>query len=304
MSDKQPRRLRRCQLSTPASSEKMLAKAAGSAADFVFLDLEDAVAPKAKPQARTHAVHALNTLDWGRKTRCVRINALDTSFWLDDLIEVVTGAGANVDVIMVPKVMRASDVRVFDAVLTQLERKLGLKHRIGLDLLIEEVQALQNVEAIATAAPRVEALIFGMGDFSASMGIDIIRQMRDPLYPGDIYHYARFRIIMAARAAGIDAVDGPWVTYRDPEGYRQECLRVRSMGMVGKWAIHPSQIAIANEVFTPDPETVAKARRIAAAYAEAEARGEGAVAIDGMMQDAATVRLLGNMLAMANLLDM
>ncbi|TAM09399.1 MAG: CoA ester lyase [Nevskiaceae bacterium] len=304
MTGQRTRRLRRCQLSTPASSDKMLVKAAASDADFVFLDLEDAVAPKAKPAARGNAVRALRELDWGRKTCCLRVNALDTPYWLDDVIEVVTGARERLDVIMVPKVMRASDVRVFDAVLTQLERKLGLEKRIGLDLLIEEVQALQNVEAIATSTPRVEALIFGMGDYSASQGIDILRQMQDPLYPGDIYHYARFRLVMAARAAGLDAVDGPWVTFHDTEGFRTECLRVRSLGMAGKWAIHPSQIAIANAVFTPDPEAVAKARRIAAAYAEAEARGEGAVAIDGMMQDAATVRLLGNTLALADLLGM
>lgn len=304
MTGKRIRRLRRCQLSTPASSEKMMAKAAASEADFVFLDLEDAVAPNVKPAARGNAVRALAELDWGRKTRCVRINALDTSYWLDDLLEVVTGGGANLDVVMVPKVMCASDVRVVDAVLTQLEGKLGLTNKIGLDLLIEEVQALQNVEAIAAATPRVEALIFGMGDYSASQGIDIVRQLRDPLYPGDIYHYARFRMIMAARAAGIDAIDGPWPTFKDIEGMREECLRARSLGMVGKWAIHPSQIVVANEIFTPDPEAVATARRITEAYAQAKARGEGAVSIDGMMQDAATVRLLGNTLEIADLIGM
>ncbi len=304
MTEKKTQRLRRCQLSTPASSDKMMLKAAASAADFVFLDLEDAVAPKAKAAARGKSVHALNELDWGKKTRCVRINALDTPYWLDDLLEVVTGARENLDVIMIPKVLHASDVRVFDAVLTQLEHKLGLKKKIGLDLLIEEVQALQNVEAIATSTPRVEALIFGMGDYSASQGIDIVQQLRDPHYPGDIYHYARFRLIMAARAAGIYAVDGPWPMYEDTDGFRKECLRARSLGIVGKWAIHPSQITTANEVFTPDPQVVAKARHIAAAYAEAESRGEGAVAIDGMMQDAATVRLLGNTLAIADLIGM
>jgi citrate lyase subunit beta/citryl-CoA lyase len=298
------KRLRRCQLAVPASNEAMMAKAAASAADFVFLDLEDAVAPKAKAAARGKAAQALNTLDWGRKTRCVRVNDLSTPYWLDDVIEVVTGARDNLDVIMLTKVLRASDVLVFDAVLTQLERKLGLGKRIGLDLLIEEVEALQNVDEIARSSPRLEAMVFGMGDYSASHGIDLYAVMRDGGYPGDIFHYPRFRIVAAARAAGIEAVDGPYPDFRNDAGYREECKRARLLGCTGKWAIHPAQIPIANEVFTPPAAEVARARKIAAAYAEAEARGDGSVVLDGMMADAATVRLLRNTLDKADLIGM
>jgi len=292
-----PRRARRSQLSVPGSNDKMLQKAAASAADHVFCDLEDAVAPNAKLEARSKTCWALNNLDWGKKTRCVRINDVTTEWCHGDLIEVIEKAGNSVDTIMLTKPYTAADVIFVDRMLTQLEKKLRLQRRIGIEVLIEEVQALQNVEAISTCSDRVECLVFGMGDYSASQGIDIFGAQ----YPGDIFHYARFRLTMAARAAGIDAVDGPFGDFKDDAGYRAEAQRARSLGMVGKWAIHPAQIAPALEVFSPTADAVANARRVEKAMREAMARGLGAVEIDGMMMDVAVLRLVRNVLDKADL---
>jgi citrate lyase subunit beta / citryl-CoA lyase len=292
-----PKRARRSQLSVPGSNDKMLQKAAASAADHVFCDLEDAVAPSAKVEARSKTCWALNNLDWGKKTRCVRINDVTTEWCHGDIIEVVEKAGANLDTIMLTKPYSAADVIFVDRMLTQLEKKLRLQRRIGIEVLIEEVQALQNVEAISTCSDRLECLVFGMGDYSASQGIDIFGAQ----YPGDIFHYARFRLTMAARAAGIDAVDGPFGDFKDDAGYRAEAQRARSLGMVGKWAIHPAQIAPALEVFSPTADAVANARRVEKAMREAMARGLGAVEIDGMMMDVAVLRLLRNVLDKADL---
>ena len=300
MSEK-PKRARRSQLSVPGSSEKMLQKAATSAADHVFCDLEDAVAPSAKVEARSKIAWALNNLDWGRKTRCVRINDVTTEWCHGDIIEVVEKAGRNLDTIMLTKPYSAADVIFLDRMLGQLEKKLKLERRIGIEVLIEEVQALQNVEAIATCSDRMECLIFGMGDYSGSQGIDIVNIGETGDYPGDIFHFARFRITMAARAAKIDAVDGPFGDFKDEAGYRQEARRARALGMVGKWAIHPAQIAPALEVFSPTPDAVEKARKMAAAYRKAEAQGLGAVQIDGVMIDVAVLRLVKNTLDQADL---
>ena len=219
------KRARRSQLSVPGSSEKMLAKGAASAADHVFCDLEDAVAPSVKVEARSKIAWALNNLDWGRKTRCVRINDVTTEWCHGDIIEIVEKAGNNLDTIMLTKPYTAADVLFLDRMLTQLEKKLKLDRRIGIEVLIEEVQALQNVEAISTCSDRMECLVFGMGDFSGSMGIDVLNIGATGTYPGDIFHFARFRITMAARAAGIDAVDGPFGDFTDEAGYREEARR-------------------------------------------------------------------------------
>jgi citrate lyase subunit beta / citryl-CoA lyase len=296
-----PKRARRSQLSVPGSNEKMLQKAAASAADHVFCDLEDAVAPSAKVEARSKISWALNNLDWGRKTRSVRINDVTTEWCHGDIIEIVETAGANLDTIMLTKPYSAADVIFLDRMLNQLEKKLKLERKIGIEVLIEEVQALQNVEAIATCSERMECLVFGMGDYSGSQGIDIVNIGGTADYPGDIFHFARFRITMAARAAKIDAVDGPFGDFKDEAGYRQEARRARSLGMVGKWAIHPAQIAPALEIFSPTPDAVAKARNMAAAYREAEAKGLGAVQIDGVMIDVAVLRLVKNTLDQADL---
>lgn len=288
-----PRRARRVQLSTPGSSEKMMAKAAASHADHVFLDLEDAVAPNQKVAARKKIVEALNTLDWGDKVRCVRINDLSTEYAYEDIIEVVEGAGRNLDTIMMTKVTSAADVLFADRLLAMMEKKLKLERRIGLEALIEEVEGMQNIESIARSTDRLECLIFGMGDFSASMGVSLDAAIgSNSAYPGDMWHYARFRLVMACRAAGLDPVDGPYADFRNDEGFREECRRAGTLGCVGKWAIHPNQIAIAREVFSPDPDKVASARRLVAEYATAEAAGSGAIKVDGVMVDVATVRLL------------
>jgi citrate lyase subunit beta/citryl-CoA lyase len=266
----------------------MAEKAAASEADLVFLDLEDAVAPAQKEAARHNVVEGLTALDWGVKTRAYRINGVHTGWCHDDLIEVVTGAGRCVDVVIVPKVRAARDVWFVDDLLTQLERKLGLEEgRIGLEVLIEEAEALASVEEIAASSARLEALILGVGDLSASQGI---RLGAGP-YPGDLWHYARNRMIVAARANGLDAIDGPYADFRDAEGYRQEAARAATLGAVGKWCIHPSQIPVANRVFAPTPTEIDEAQRVVAAVRAAESEGQGAASLGGVMVDAATARI-------------
>jgi citrate lyase subunit beta / citryl-CoA lyase len=299
-----PKRLRRVQLSVPGASEKMMAKAAASAADHVFLDLEDAVAPSAKVESRAKIVTALKTLDWGKKTRCVRINDLTTKYAYEDIITVVEGAGDYLDTIMVPKVLSGADVYFAATLLHQIEQKLGMTRKIGIEVLIEEVQALQNLEEICAAHPRLECVIFGMGDYSASQQIMSRAVGGASGYPGDIWHYPRFRLAMAARAAGIDPVDGPFANFRDPDTFREECRRAMMLGCVGKWAIHPAQIEPALEVFSPTAEEVAQARKLAAAYAKAEAEGIGSVNVDGVMVDAASIRILNNTIRKAELIGM
>jgi citrate lyase subunit beta/citryl-CoA lyase len=303
-------RLRRSELSTPGTSPKMMAKAAESAADLVFLDLEDAVAPAEKPGARKHVVDALTGLDWGTKTRACRINGTRTAWCHDDLIEVVTGAGSCLDVVIVPKVTAPRDVWFVDDLLTQLERKLGLAvGGIGLEVLIEETEALAGVEAIAASSPRLEALILGVGDLSASQGIRArhigatggggVAALAP--YPGDLWHYARNRMIVAARANGVDAVDGPYADFRDDTGYRQEAAWAATLGAVGKWCIHPNQIVAANEVFAPTRAEIDEARRVVAAVREAEEQGQGAARLGGVMVDAASARIFEGVLDRARL---
>ena len=296
-----PRRARRVQLSTPGSSEKMMQKASESKADHVFLDLEDAVAPSQKRDARKKIVAALKTLNWKGKTRCVRINDVTTEWCHGDIIEIVEKAGSNLDTIMLTKPYTAADVIFVDRMLGQLERRLKLDRRIGIEVLIEEVQALQNVEAISTCSDRLEALIFGMGDYSASQGIDVANIGDTGTYPGDLFHYARFRMTMAARAAGLDAIDGPFGDFTDDAGYREEARRSKTLGMVGKWAIHPAQIAPALDIFSPTSREVENARKLAAAYYEAEAKGLGAAQVNGVMIDVAVIRLVRNTLNLADL---
>ncbi|SPA32387.1 putative citrate lyase/aldolase [Cupriavidus taiwanensis] len=298
------KRLRRCQLSVPGSSEKMMAKAAGMGVDFVFLDLEDAVAPSEKRPARRKIVDALNGLDWGRTTRCVRINDLTTEYAYEDIIEVVEGAGRNLDVIMLPKAMSAADVQFVDKLLSMMEKKLGLRHRIGIDVLIEEVEAMMNVEAIAASTPRLECLIFGMGDYSASQGVSMRDIGGSGGYPGDIWHYQRQRLTIAARAHRLDAVDGPFADFRSPDAFREEARRAMILGMVGKWAIHPSQVELAQEVFSPAASDVARARDMIRAYDEALSQGLGAVQYEGKMIDIASVRIVKNLVQRADLIGM
>jgi malyl-CoA/(S)-citramalyl-CoA lyase len=304
MSQDRPARPNRSQLSVPGSSARFIEKAAGSAADIVMLDLEDAVAPPDKPAARKTVIEALRDIDWADRPVSVRINALDTPFMYRDLIEVAEQA-PRVDLLMVPKINCAADVHLLDVLLSQIEAATG-RERIGLELQIETAEGLQNVDAIAAASPRIESLHFGPGDYAASIGartVSIGGPVPDygilaepdetgarPPYYGDAWHYALARIVVACRAAGVRPVDGPYADFRDPEGLRWSARRASALGFEGKWAIHPDQIAVLNEVFSPSADEVARARRILNALAEGERANRGAVAIDGRMVDAASIR--------------
>jgi citrate lyase subunit beta / citryl-CoA lyase len=270
-------RLRRSELSTPGWSERMIAKAAASDADLVFLDLEDSVAPVAKPAAREKVAAALRGLDWGTKTRAVRINGAGSGWAEADLAAVLCD---HLDVVILPKARSAEDVRWLDS------RLAGTG--VGIEVLIEEVEALLAVNEIAHASPRLEALIFGSGDMAASQGV---RTGRLGSFRGDPWIYHRTRVVVAARSAGIAAIDGPsWAPLADVDAYRAECELAATLGYDGKWAIHPSQIEPANEAFSPSPEEVAHAERVLAAFASA-AEGRGAIALDGVMVDAVDIRL-------------
>lgn len=295
--------LRRSELALPACNEHMFAKALSSGADLVFLDLEDATPVSLKEQSREKAIAALTELDWGRTARAIRINGLDTQWCHDDIIEVVTRAGGSLDTIVIPKARSARDVWWVDVLLTQLETKLGLTNQIRLEVLIEEVEGLANAEEIAVASTRLDALIFGVGDFSLSQGARVDTNFV-PVgeYPGDFWHYARAKIIVAARIAGIDAIDSPYPDYGDLTGYERDARRASMLGYTGKWAIHPTQVPIANEVYSPTAEEIALAERNVAAYREAEANGRGAVGVGGVLVDAAHVKMAEELLARVSLI--
>jgi citrate lyase subunit beta/citryl-CoA lyase len=282
----------------------MCEKAPSSGADLVFLDLEDACAPVMKESARAIAVQALTQLDWGRTVRAVRVNGLETPWCYGDVVEIVTGARESLDVIIVPKARTARDVWWFDVLLTQLESKLGLHKRIALEVLIEEAEGLLNAAEIARASDRLEAIIFGAGDLSASLHSRVDGNF-DPVseYPGEFWHFARVQILAAARGAGIDAIDAPYPAYQDAEGYRRAAEHASLLGFDGKWAIHPSQVPIANAVFAPTDAEIAEARDSIAAYRESEAEGVGAIGRDGRLVDAAHMRLAANVLHKAALVE-
>ena len=295
--------LRRSELAVPASNDNMFAKAAGCGADLVFHDLEDAVPAAFKEESRSKAIAALNDIDWGRTARAIRINGLDTHWCHDDVIEVVTKAGENLDAIIVPKARKARDVWWVDVLLTQLESKLGLRKQIRLEVLIEEVEGLANAEEIAVASPRLDALIFGVGDFSLSQGARVDTNFAAVgEYPGDFWHYARNKVIVAARIAGIDAIDAPYPDYKDVSGYERDARRASLLGYTGKWAIHPDQVPIANTVYAPTADEIARAERNVAAYRQAEANGRGAVGVNGVLVDAAHVKTAEQTLARAALI--
>ncbi len=282
----------------------MLAKAAGLDVDHVFLDLEDAVAPRAKAEAREKVVAALNGLDWRARTLSVRINDVTTPWCHDDVIEVVSGAGEKLDTVMLTKARRPEDVMFVHLLLDQLEQKLGLTRRIGIECLIEEVEGMMRVEEIAACSNRLECLIFGMGDYAASQQMQLGYVGAGGGYPADVWHYPRYRMTIACHANGIDPVDGPYANFRDPEAYRREAERAHALGMVGKWAIHPSQLELAYAVFTPDPAAVAEARRQKAAYEAALEQGLGAINVDGVMVDAASIRMVQSLIDRADLIGM
>jgi citrate lyase beta subunit len=284
-------------LAVPATRRKMVEKALASDADPVFLDLEDALAPEGKAAARGDVVSALKELDWHGRPGLYRANALDTSYFYRDLIEVVEEAGDSLDAIMVPKVNRPEDLHAVSMLLSQLELEKG---KIKLEAQIESAEGLTNVDSIASATSRLEALHFGPGDFAASVSMPQtsigVMDEWDDVYPGHRFHYAMQRIVVAARAAGVRVLDGPVADYSDEEGLRRSCMIARSLGFDGKWCIHPAQIAVVNETFSPTDREVEWAKKVVAAYEEANATGSGSVSVDGHMVDAASIKLARNTL--------
>jgi citrate lyase subunit beta/citryl-CoA lyase len=294
-------RLQRSELAVPGSNMTFIDKAADSAADVVFLDLEDAVAPPEKEQARKNVVCALNDIDWAGKGKVVsvRINGLDTQYMYRDVVDVMEQAGDRVHTILVPKVGVASDLYLVEAMINQIEMARGYSTRVGTEALIETALGMANVEAIAASGGRLEALHFGVADYAASNRARTVSiGGLNPQYPGDQWHFALSRMIVACRAYGLRAIDGPFGDFSDPGGYLAGARRAAALGCEGKWAIHPSQVDLANEVFTPPADEVTRARRIVEALREAEAQGKGAASIDGKMIDAASERMAHNVIAM------
>ena len=290
-------RLQRSELAVPGSNPGMFDKAANSPADYVFLDLEDAVSPGDKIQARKNIIEGLHDIDWrGKgKTISVRINSIDTHYMYRDLVDLVEQAGERLDTILIPKVGVAADVYMVDAMLTQIEEAKGFSNKIGIEALIETTLGMANVDAIATSSPRMEAMHFGVADYAASCRARTTNiGGLNPDYPGDQWHHGLARMLVACRAYGLRPIDGPFGDFNDPDGYRLGARRAAAMGYEGKWAIHPSQIELANEVYTPPAEEVDRARRILVALEEAAAQGKGAAQLDGRMIDAASARMAEN----------
>lgn len=302
-----PARLNRSQLAVPASNRRFLEKAAANEdADIVFLDLEDAVALEKKEEARQNAIEALNDLDWGEKSVSVRINGMDTPLCYRDLIEVLERTHGRLDLIMLPKVGCAEDVYAIDFLISQVESAKGSKKRVGLELLIETAQGMRNIDAIAAASPRAESLHFGPGDYAASTRADTVQigapnpryavltdadeAGRRALHWGDMWHYVINRMVIAARSNGLRPVDGPFADFSDTDGLTWHANRARVLGCEGKWAIHPSQVALCNRLFSPSPAAVAEAYAVLDAMAAARAEGRGAVTLDGRMIDLASIR--------------
>ena len=294
-------RLQRSELAVPGSNPAMFEKALTCAADYVFLDLEDAVAPADKEQARRNVIEALNKYDWRGhgKTICVRVNGIDTHYFYRDMVDVVEQAGAKLDVVLVPKVGVPADVYLTDALLTQMETAGKLRNRIGIDVLIETALGMANVEAIATSSKRLEAMHFGVADYAASMRARTVNiGGLNPDYPGDQWHASLTRMIVACRAYGLRPIDGPFGDFKDADGFLLAARRGAALGIEGKWAIHPSQIDLANQVFTPPEAEVSRAKRILEALDQAAKQGKGAAQLDGRMIDAASARMAQNVVDM------
>lgn len=301
-----PARLNRSELAVPGSNPSLFEKAARSDVDVVFLDLEDAVAPDDKERARRNVVEAVNDVDWGAKALSVRINGLDTHYMYRDVVDLLEQTGDRLDMIMIPKVGTAADVYAVDMLVTQIEAAKGRRKRIGFELIIETALGMANVDEIARASRRNESLHFGVADYAASTrarttviggpnpAYGVLTDADDDrprdFHWGDMWHYAIARMVVAARAAGLRPIDGPFGDFSDPDGFRAQANRAVTLGCEGKWAIHPSQVALANEVCSPSEAEVAKARRILEAMAQAQKEGRGAVALDGRLIDIASIR--------------
>ncbi|WP_137701107.1 L-malyl-CoA/beta-methylmalyl-CoA lyase [Marimonas lutisalis] len=295
-----PARPNRCQLFGPGSNTKLFEKMAASDADVINLDLEDSVAPADKDAARANVIEAINTVDWGTKTLSVRINGLDTPYWYRDVVDLMEQAGPRLDQIMIPKVGCAEDVYAVDALVTAIERAKGREKPVSFEVIIESAAGIAHVEAIAASSPRMQAMSLGAADFAASMGMQTTgiggtQENYYMLHEGqkhwsDPWHWAQAAIVAACRTHGILPVDGPFGDFSDDEGYIAQAKRSATLGMVGKWAIHPKQIALANQVFTPSEEAVTEAREILAAMEEAKATGAGATVYKGRLVDIASIK--------------
>ncbi len=301
-----PARPNRCQLFAPGSRPAIFEKAAASAADVINIDLEDSVSPADKPQARKNVIEAINTIDWGNKTLSVRINGLDTEFWYRDVVEILEEAGDRIDQIMIPKVGCAADIYAVDALVTAIEMAKGRKKPINFEVIIESAAGLAHIEEIAASSPRMVAMSLGAADYAASMGMqttgiggtqanyymieDANGDAARATHLGDPWHAVTVAIVSACRTHGLLPVDGPFGDFSDEEGFRAQARRSATLGMVGKWAIHPKQVALSNEVFTPSEAQITEAREILAAMEQAEKEGQGAAVYKGRLVDIASVR--------------
>ena len=307
-----PARPNRCQLFGPGSNTRLFLKMAASAADVINLDLEDSVAPSDKDQARANVIQATHDIDWGTKTLSVRINSLDTPYWYRDVVDLLEQSSDRLDQIMIPKVGCAEDVYAVDALITAIEAAKGRARRVSLEVIIESAAGLAHVEAIAAASPRLQAMSLGAADFAASMGMqttgiggtqeNYYMLQGDTRHYSDPWHWAQTAIVAACRTHGLLPVDGPFGDFSDDEGYRAQARRSATLGMVGKWAIHPKQIALANEVFTPSEAAVAEAREILSAMETAKKNGEGATVYKGRLVDIASIKQAEVIVAQAELI--
>jgi len=295
-----PARPNRCQLFGPGSRPAIFEKMATSAADVINLDLEDSVAPNDKAEARKNVIAAINDIDWGNKVLSVRINGLDSPYWHRDVIDLMTQAGPRLNQIMIPKVGCAADIYAVDVLVTSLEAEMGRDTPISFEVIIESAAGISHVEEIAAASPRLQAMSLGAADFAASMGMQTtgIGGTQENYYMhrdgakhwSDPWHWVQTAIVAACRTHGVLPVDGPFGDFSDDEGFRAQALRSATLGMVGKWAIHPKQITLANEVFTPSAEAVAEAKEILAAMEQAKAEGAGATVYKGRLVDIASIK--------------
>lgn len=300
-----PLRLERSVLLVPASNPAMIAKAAAAKADAICIDCEDAVAPDAKADGRAAAITALTTLDFGGKLKAVRINGLDTPYAYRDIVEIVEAAGAQLDLMVVPKVNGRDEVRFVDTLLTQIETATGLTRPIGIEALIETAAGALNIREIVTASSRLEALIYGSGDFAASMQMPMETiggfGEADVQYGAHRWHHIMQTIVTAARAHGLRAIDGPFAGIKDAETLTRTARMGRAMGFDGKWCIHPSQPTAVDEIYSPTPREIAWAQAVSAAYDAARAAGRGAITVEGKMVDAANLRMCEAILVRARL---
>ena len=299
-------RLQRSELAVPGSSPKMFEKALNSNADYIFLDLEDAVSPSDKLSARENIIKALNEINWKEKgkTISVRINSLDTHYMYRDVIDIMEQVGNKIDTILIPKVGTSSDVYMVDCLLTQIENQKKLKNKVGIECLIETALGMSNIKEIAQSSNRLEALHFGVADYAASLRArTVVIGGLNPDYPGDQWHHGLSQLVMTCRAYGLRAIDGPFGDFKDSDAYISSAKRAAAIGIEGKWAIHPSQIDLANQVFSPPSSEVSKAKKILEELDKAAKAGKGAAQLDGRMIDAASARMAENIVNINKLIE-